>query len=76
MARLIKCSWEERASCSVLGSGLSLKSYRKGQYEIRIKIPEFVAKPTLSNALLYLLRLLWLSLRLSLMVSKDDLAGF
>lgn len=44
----------------------------------RSKDSKFEARigSTLSSTLLYLFRLLWLSLRLSLILSKDDFTGF
>lgn len=76
MARLIRCSWDDRESCSILGSGLSLKNYSqpvsKQHRQDMVRNPDL----TLSRTLLYLFRLLWLSLRLSLIVSNDDFTGF
>lgn len=43
IARLMRCSWEARASCSVLGSGLSLKSYEGVSYVLLISRLFFVA---------------------------------
>lgn len=75
MARLIRVSCEERASCSVVGSGRSLNSWLRCQ----MKSPGWSEVPrtahTLSKDLVYLLRPLWVSFKLSLMESKDDLTG-
>lgn len=56
MARLIKFSWAERPSSSVLGSGRSLKSYFRRQLPLADKERTTSILHTLSSDLVYLLR--------------------